>query len=252
MPTDNQNQDPNAGQPGGDPNAGQPGGDPPKAPAWMSQLAGDLQGNEGLTQFKDISELGKAFIAASEKQAGSIKIPDENSSDEDREAYHKQMGRPDTAEGYELVLPDGTPESYNLDNDRLAGYKNVFHKIGLNNNQATQLLAASVAEETAAEASYLKTINDATTAAVEGLKTDWGDKYEANAAIAQKAAAEFGGQELIDLLDETVAGGSRLGDNVALTKMFFAIGSKIADPDFIGGQPAGEEREFGQMQYKTP
>lgn len=86
-------------------------------PAYHGQLEADLQGHESLTGLDSMSavvrrhiENGKAIGSLKEGQEKMVNIPDENSSDADRNAYYAKTGRPESFDKYEfddIEIPDG-------------------------------------------------------------------------------------------------------------------------------------------------
>ena len=95
--------------PGGAPNA------PPGLPAWMVGLPVELQADKSLHGYKSIDS---ALTALSEvrrdlrtrPKQGAIVVPDENSTEAQRKAYHEAMGIPDDSSKYEAsVAPANDP-----------------------------------------------------------------------------------------------------------------------------------------------
>lgn len=63
-------------------------------PAWTAQLDKDLQGNEKLTQFKTIGEMGKAFLDRDGKLQNAVFIPGKDAPAEEVAAFYTKIGRP--------------------------------------------------------------------------------------------------------------------------------------------------------------
>lgn len=93
-----------------------------KSPEDMWKQMGDMQGL-----------IGKKFAP-----------PAADASDEDKAAFYDQI-RPESADKYELSLPDGA--EFDLPDDLKAGYQGMFHKYGLSQEQANGLYQEAIALE---------------------------------------------------------------------------------------------------------
>jgi hypothetical protein len=107
------------------------------------------------------------------------------------------MGVPDSADGYELAIPD-MPENTGFTEEEVSGFKTVAAELGLSKEQAQKLVewqAAQVAsgvEQMQAQASATR--EEAETA----LKKDWGSKYEYNLGKVKQVADFLGITEVLD------------------------------------------------------
>lgn len=72
---------------------------------------------------------------------GKKNIPGANATDEETQAFYNQL-RPETADKYELTLPDGVKAEINQDEQNL--YKQMFHDLGLTPKQANALFQGHV------------------------------------------------------------------------------------------------------------
>lgn len=88
---------------------------------WRDHFAeqdADLKDDPTLANVKDIRGMARTIVDG-QKTIGKLSggrnfaiLPDENSPDEEKEAFYTKVGRPKSAEGYEFdkaVLPDGIP-----------------------------------------------------------------------------------------------------------------------------------------------
>jgi hypothetical protein len=94
-----------------------------------SFLPESLKDAAALQKFKDVESLATGYISL-EKEIGSrVKVPDFNSDDtESLDKFYSKIGRPETPEGYTI---DGIEDAESI--------KNIFHKTGLNNKQASEI-----------------------------------------------------------------------------------------------------------------
>jgi hypothetical protein len=190
--------------PAGDPPAGDPPpNDPPAgttfvdsqgnfSTGWRDQLPEDIRSAASLKSIKDLKGLAAAYVSTkSMVGANTIKLPGENSSAEDWAAFHKQTGRPETAEEYVIERNKDLPEEYTKDDKFMNAFKPLFHQAGLNPGQVKILTEGY-------DNQMLDIIKDQAANAVDpvearntALKTEWGDDFKLNMGKADMAATQL-------------------------------------------------------------
>jgi hypothetical protein len=181
----------------------------------------------------------KSFINQ-EKLVGREKIPlpPEGATDEDWAEVWNRLGRPETAEGYEIKKPEGLPEEIGYSEELVTEYKGACHKLGILPNQAQGLLNWFMAANT----QQLQKLNqDGEAFKKEGeatLRKEWGKAYDEKVASAGTAFAFFaqklgeeGDKQITELMEQT-----GLGDHPLLVRFFAQIGEMIGE-DVITGKP---------------
>jgi hypothetical protein len=214
-------EDPNANS-GGDPAQGNTdagaGAGGSAAPSFIESLPEDLRGSEPLKAFESAEKLARAHLDA------LAKIP----------------VVPDKAEAYQLTIPDGHPASEQLVNQ----FKGWAFEAGLTQEQVARLGANYMA----AEASIINQMKQADAEAQQAIRTEWGDKFEANTEVAKKAVLQFCTKEEVEYLNE-----SRLGNNPTLVRMFWRIGQAMSeDKLFQGGPGIGGATHMERTSGGTP
>ena len=247
-------------------------GEGQQAPAWTAQLPESLRSNPDVTSFKSIGELGQSFLDTSgrarefetkaQENEGKVKdyetriasefIPrlKDTATDEQKAAYYKALGRPDTAEAYVFPKVDlpaalATPE--------LAEAEKAFRAdcfaAGIPAREAGFLyknfLGRQVSVFNANETAKEQRRQDA----ILSLKTEWGGRFDENAAVADRAMNKYLTPEAKSAIE--AAG---LGNNPAIAKLFHAIGVSIKDDVLIRGvpmKPENEAREPGKLRYPS-
>lgn len=164
-----------------------------------------------MSKIKDIPGLFKSFDSAQEmlgkRPAG---IPHDDAGEETWNDFYKQLGRPDTAEGYDIKLPEDLPEGLSQDNEQLSGFKEMAHKLGLTPKQVQALVDYDVERQTKAIGQY----NEQSTASQKQVEEEFnklaakafGDRMDkvldnGNALLKKYAPKEFA--EKINSLDNT-------------------------------------------------
>ena len=107
---------------------------------WRGSLPEDLQGNESLGKFKSAADLAKSYLSM-EKLVGkkTVGMPDENSSEEEWGALFDRLGRPASADKYEVKRAEGLPPEL-IDEEGTRAFLAVAHKSGLSQKQVSALI----------------------------------------------------------------------------------------------------------------
>src|SRR6185312_6464277 len=141
--------------------------------------------------FKDPANLSESARNL-EKLTGDlnsiVRLPKADAADYDAQMaqVYAKLGRPEKPADYKLPVPQGADPKFA---EEAAGW---FHEAGLNPKQANALAAKWEAKfQASTKAQQDKdAARDATQMAE--LKTEWGQNYDANAALVEKAAQGFG------------------------------------------------------------
>ena len=102
---------------------------------WKSSLSDDLKNDATLQNFKDVESLAKTVVHQQKVLGSRIPLP---KTDEEYNELYTKLGRPEDPSKYETNIPQDYQEYFKKEN--LDEFKNVAHKIGLNNNQVNALL----------------------------------------------------------------------------------------------------------------
>lgn len=148
-----------------------------------------------------------------------------------------RLGRPETADGYELA-----------DSDFAKAAKEVLFKNGITKSQAKELenwiTEYSNNAQKAAEEARSAELDLKAKTAIESLKKEWGADFEKNQALAQSAVREFGlSDEVIDAI------GDAAGADVA-AKLFLALAKQSDSNAPLTGYKSGgdESKEMAALK----
>ena len=184
---------------------------------FLNTIPEELRDHPSLSPIKDVENLARSYVNA-QKLIGADKIPmPVNPTDEDLDRIYGRLGRPETAEGYEIPV-DGNIVTEEVAKD----YANVAHKLRLSPQQASGILEynqslAGQSEETMA-ANDAKIMQDTELS----LKKEWGDDYGNKLAMAKEAVESFAST---DMLEIRLADGTKVGNHPDFIKAF----AKMAD-----------------------
>jgi hypothetical protein len=195
--------------------AGSSGGD------WRASLSDDIRNDPSLASIQDVNGLAKSFIHG-QRMVGADKvvIPKDDASPDEMNDFYNRLGRP---EKYELSRPD-LPEGLEYNQDMETAMLKLMHESGLSQKQAQNLFTGYM--------NYIGKGHQDMTVGRESqiaewdreIKQEFGAAYDERIDAAQRAAAEFGGEQFLGWLDET-----GLGDHPMFIKMFSKIGMGIME-----------------------
>lgn len=227
-----------------DGNGGKPGDGviPPQNPSWYEGLPEDTRNNPSMAKFKDgsVDNMAKSYIELSSMIGKrGLTLPDENSTDAQKNEFYKALGRPDKAEGYNIKTELEVPKELSnmVSTDGLNKFKEKAHSLNISQTQASELYNWYLSENIDAHNSAVAGIKDTIDNTFVELKKEYGTNYDSNLALA-KEVAESTSPELVELV----------GKDPAITKMLIATGKMMADDNVTIGGNAGPKRNATTIQ----
>ncbi len=195
---------------------------PLEAPAtWIDDVPEDYRGEKSLSKYQSVGDLAKGHVHLSRMMGNSVKIPGEDSTDEERNDFYTKLGRPETADNYEYARPD-MPEGMSYDENSEQAFKELAHNQGITQTQLGSILDFYNKFALDSQIDQKLHMDEAYFKGEAALQKEWGHKgYDRNVAIAQRAMKEFGGPELEKLLTTDPR-----GSHPALVKAFYQMGLK--------------------------
>ncbi len=186
---------------------------------WKSSLSDELKNDPTLANFKDVEGLAKTVIHQQKVLGSRVPIP---KTDEEKAELYNKLGRPEDASKYEINIPNEMVDYFKKED--VEQFKNVAHKIGLNNEQVNALMEYQVqsTQNTLTNEGAVMAQEKAQTEEV--LKKEWGYDYDKNVRAADRALNVYGDDDLKNLLTETSA-----GNNPAVIKFLATIGKEITE-----------------------
>jgi hypothetical protein len=207
--------------------------EPRELHAYEGQFAKDLQGHEAFAEHPELNDLARDYINLREfkKQSGNmVKIPDENSTEEERAAYYKARGIPSSPADYkiEVKLPEGVKKNEALE----SGIRTLAANARLEPAQA-QGVADWIGQLVGGLGQANKQKQEKV---VEELKSVLGEE---GMASAEKALAKYGGEEYAKQVFSDP--GSHAGTIKAFAEVAKAISEDTLPSDTTGGVKSPEE-----------
>jgi len=197
---------------------------------FLDSLPEDLRGEPSLRTFTDPASLAKSYVNA-QRMIGADKIPKPGKSwtDDQYNEFYNSVGRPDSADAYEMNLGDGMNE------DAISSLKQAMWEAGLQPRQVDRI--AKFINETG-EASKADAQSRSESAVYESeqvLRQEFGQAYEQRIGMAQSAARTLLGEEGMSMFEDVqLSDGRMLGDHPEVIKMFSALADQIGEDNLVG------------------
>ncbi|MDH4185522.1 MAG: hypothetical protein OEV08_00875 [Nitrospira sp.] len=195
---------------------------------WKSlNLAPDLQTVVDRHQFKDPAMVVKSY-GEFEKLHGVpveqiIKLPNAKDASNPKawDAIYNKLGRPETADKYQIPVPKGDDGTF------ATQIKPWLHEAGVTQAGATKLAEKWNGFIEARQNAVKAEMEARNTTQVKELQLSWGQEYEKNAQVVDKAADSFGmSQDQLNALKQV------MGPKGAM-EFLYNIGKKMGTEDTV-------------------
>lgn len=232
-----------------------------ETPAWMNSMPDAYKQNEDFAKFGEAADAYAKFDELLKADGDALKIPGEDATDEDKNAFAQKLGRPETAEGYEIGKPDDLPEGVEYNEELEAAFRDTAFNLGMPKSQAeaiyswyNSIVAKSENDRMIADQAALdKSVNE--------LKDEWkGDAFKVNVELAHRVFTKFVGEEAQAFIDEARVDGVTLGNHPMFLKAFHGISKVMANDALDSGRDSGNgmlsdeakaQKRFPNTKFKT-
>jgi hypothetical protein len=176
-----------------------------------------------------------------------VAVPGKDAKPEDWDGVYNALGRPESPDKYDLgdfKPPEGLPWDGEAQKAMLA----EMHAAGLNSTQAQRLLKKYGEMQGGSYQAMQGNAAAFVEQATQQLRKDWGNAYDANLELANRAVKRAFGDELDSVKQLRMADGTFMLDNPAIAKAFARVGGAWSeDSDLPGGRSGG-----GSAAIRTP
>lgn len=229
---------------------------------WRASLDETLRADPTLADIKDLNGLAKSYVHA-QRMIGKdkVSIPIEGADPSEWDMFYERLGRP--GDGNYKLEPNGVvPDGLEFDPAALDRFKKIFHSHGLTQKQAQGLFKDYMGYVGEQHQNIAQNGQASREQWVSEVKREFGKAFDERVDLAVRAVETFGGQELMQWLDQT-----GLGDHPMFVKMFAKIGQQMQEALATPGQsrgwtmtPDSARQEIARMQrdkdfmtsYMTP
>jgi len=191
---------------------------------WRSGLSEELRADPTLSSINDVESAAKTLIHQQKMMGSRIPIP---KNDEEMNELYSKLGRPESADGYEVEVPQGYEQYY--PEEMMNSFKQTGHDLGLSPKQMQGLVEwqkGSVdyqmnQEQVAGDATGVQT--------EEVLREEFGANYDKSLSAAQRALRVYGTPELQQKLSDP-----RFGNDPDLIRLLANAGKDITEDSAQG------------------
>jgi hypothetical protein len=192
---------------------------------WIDRLPEGFKDDAAmLASFKDLPALLKSYIHSQRMlggKANAVQIPGENATPEEKAEFFEKIGVPKDVKEYPSK-PTGLPEGAEWDTEATLKFNQIAHANGVPPKAMAQILDA-YNEYAGVQAEKAQLAEKAQVDANrKALADEWGAKYDANLALAKRAARSVGA----DLNSPGFA-------DPAVVKAFQRLATQISDDRLI-------------------
>lgn len=214
----------------------------------FSEEDAELKEDPTLATIKDVRSMARSLVAT-KKMVGADKVAllNEQSTDEERNEHYTKLGRPESAEGYELgkvQMPEGVPK----DEKFIAKMGQVLFDAGVSKT-ASDIILKGYSEYST---EFLKSMDTedklGNAEANKQLHTVWGSAYDtkmASANVAIEALARPIDNDFAETLKKEIP------YDVCAAQMLTKIGEMISEDKGLEGTPAQEGFTPGDARAKA-
>lgn len=247
--------------PGGN-SGNQPNSGSVALPTFAEQLDGSLKSDPAVSQYlsgykdkklsdfvRDSYEMGKANQSLKGEVEKRVKVPGENATKEEINAWNKALNIPENGDGYEIKRPEKMPEGMLYNETLEAGFRQTAHKLGLTQAQTKGLYEFYNNHEMNNYDEVSKFIKENRDKAENALKDIWkGDSFKENRTKTVRTFYDLIGKMNIpkqlgtreDIVKEFNESG--FGDNPFMNWFFYQLFDKVNIDSFGQNSPPSNQR----------
>ena len=202
-----------------------------------------------ISGFTDTAGLAKGYSELYSKMGDRVKMPTADSPAEEKSAFYKQLGRPDTADGYtKPTLAEGEE----VNEAFFSGMTAVAHESGLSGAQFDKMVKRYLDFEAQTKEAQVVEFNRYREESDRKLHEEYGADYDKNIELSKRAYTEYASDDLKELL-ATDKYKSMLNEP-SFINMMVEIGKKNMDDTFVkgDGQPDKPKDDYVPSSPNSP
>ena len=232
----------------------------PKYPGWTGQLSkeqlADIQARvakdpKALDELpKGLSELYASYATLKASTVGALKRPAQDAPKEAWDQFYKELGRPESAEGYTLDKPN-VPSGMRYNDAAEKWFREQALNLGLTQEQAAGFFSAFNKNQEVQYAQSIDARKAEAKAALDALKAEWKDDFPDKWEGLRKSFLQFApGGETGSFFKKVQAYG--LDNDPDFLRLFRNIYEKIGPPKLRvpSGEGGGSDKKGG-FQFKV-
>lgn len=192
--------------------------------------------------FNSADDVLKSYANLESTLGERVKIPGEDASPEERDAFLTKLGRPEAADKYDLgdALQNVEPEV-------VSQFNEIAYKLGLSNEQAKALVEFEASLMPSQEVLQAE-LEEYNKSAESELKEIWGKDYDENIKATRKVLADYESRLNNDSMKELL---EVAGNNPALRVMLADIADSYKEKPTIDGSASVRTPEQAKAEIAS-
>lgn len=184
-----------------------------KHPAWMAQL-GNVEADKAkkLSKFEKIGDLANNYLELEKKLGSSLVKPGDDASAEEKEAFYRALGKPESA------------DKYSIEGEDAAMFRKMAYENNLTDAQAKAFYKSLQDVGNNAIAAQKAAFEQQTKDTQAALQKEYGKDYSTKIEMLKRGVAAYGGEKVGAKLQQA----GLLGD-YDVVKMFILLGEQSAE-----------------------
>jgi hypothetical protein len=148
------------------------------AEKWTEHVPEDMKASAiALQKFKDPMALARSYVHAEQQLGKKVAPPTADSTPEQKAAWNKIIGVPDSPDGYQLK-PAKLPEGVEWNEEAAKGFQTVAHELGLTPQQAQRIAAYDAERQAASGATDQQEQAAFQQTQITDLRKEYGDGFD--------------------------------------------------------------------------
>lgn len=199
--------------------------------AWIDTIPEEYRGTMQARGWDNTTDLAKGYanlVKLHGKNPNVLAMPGEDASDEERASFYQALGRPESADKYDIKIPEGQV----ADEALLGKIREAAFNSGVSGDQLSSIVDTfhgylGELIESESQANQVQAENDEA-----ALRQEWGAAFESKVSQARAAMNQFEiDDHQLDALEKAmgVAGATRFLQN---------IGSRLGEDELVGSSEA--------------
>jgi len=197
---------------------------------WSAHIPPDMKdkGYWALVKDQPLATVLKNYGAAQERMGKSILLPEKDDKEGQEKLWNK-LGRPETPDKYQYKLPEH--KSLKWDENVFKDFAKTAHSLGATNEQVAGLIDWFTKDVMTKNDKYANEMLQRHDEVVGKLKKEYGTNYDANIAIAKRAAVTYFGAEVGEkYIDDNI-------HNEPVVRGLVKLGLQLAEDGLFGKNP---------------
>ena len=211
----------------------------------IAELGEEILGSPSLMSIKDIGGLVKNYVNT-KRMVGDNKvvIPNEKSTEEEKEDFWRKLGKPDSAEDFKIDVPEAPV----VEKEFYEEFKKFSFDNNILPNQANAMVQFMETYESQLNEKFGAEAKERQEAEIKALKTEWSEGFDGKINLVNTVIKEFADEDIMNHMKNT-----GMVNDVKLAKFLAQVGEVLyAEKKLDTPAPStGLTKESARAEYNS-